>query len=142
MAGLRKPRAIMELEGNPGRRPLRNEPVPPSGRPQPPRWLSKDGQINFRHICSSLEAMHLLSSADEGAIAIASEALADVAACRKTGSSWHRPAELFHRFANSLGLTPVSRAHLVAKAPEPTLTEAERKLAEYGIKPLAVVAGQ
>jgi hypothetical protein len=87
-----------------------------------------------------MESLGILSPVDGGNIAIAAEALADVAVAVRAGVQWHRPAELFHRVSSSLGLSPVARTRLVAQAPQPELSEAEQKLSAYGIKPLSVVS--
>ena len=61
----RKPSAVREAEGNPGKRPLpKNEPAPARGAPKVPTWLPADARKHWRQLLPILDEMHVLTMAD------------------------------------------------------------------------------
>jgi P27 family predicted phage terminase small subunit len=61
-----KPRALRELEGNRGKRPLsRYEPQPVVKRPRCPAHLDADARREWRRLVPILERMRVLTEADE-----------------------------------------------------------------------------
>lgn len=160
----RKPAAQRELEGNRGHRPVPVDEPSPTGVPRCPAWMDPRARRLFRRLAVELKSMGILAACDFGTIAEAAAALADISRYqamiqeRERGAMqvnskgdlvqhrfWfaheeHKAWERYHRAAIALGLSPSARAGLHAQAAKETeLTEAERKLACYGIKPLSVV---
>jgi P27 family predicted phage terminase small subunit len=66
----RKPRAVTEKLGNPGHRPLRDEPTPITRTaPTPPAWLSPYALEEWSKVVPELTAMGLAAEIDQAAIA-------------------------------------------------------------------------
>ena len=60
-----KPTIYKELAGNPGHRPLNDrEPIPPSELPDCPEHLQGEARAEWFRICTALDTMGLLTSAD------------------------------------------------------------------------------
>lgn len=141
MKGRKKtPLALVQLRGNPGRRPLNlAEPKPRQGKPKCPAWLTDRAKEHFAVLCRELEAMHILAACDFGRIADAAVALAKAEECQaairehgywetridpvtgeRVAKRWPwaieeaRAWEQFGRAATCLGLDPTSRARLKA----------------------------
>jgi P27 family predicted phage terminase small subunit len=73
-----KPTALKLLHGNPGKRPLNDrEPAPPIGRPKRPAWLAKDARRYWRQACETMERMGVLTVADQTAVGLLCNALAE-----------------------------------------------------------------
>lgn len=133
-----KPTRLKVLEGNPGKRKLKNVPKPDPKVPGCPYWLSPRAKNEWRRIVPELEKLGLISQVDRSALAGYCEALATVKIAtaaihehyRRTGKltttyTNARGAEneipipelkiardawlLVHRFATEFGLTPSSR---------------------------------
>ena len=65
-----KPRALREIEGNPGKRPLNpREPQPAVKRPRCPAYLDADARREWRRLVPILERMRVLTEADDIALA-------------------------------------------------------------------------
>jgi len=80
------PTALKRLRGNPGGRPLPEaEPKLKSGKPMPPKWMTKSkGSISlWRELATQLAAMGVLTTADRTALAALVEAYQDWLAARK-----------------------------------------------------------
>lgn len=68
------PTAVRKQNGNPGRRPFRdNEPQPAAGPPEKPNKLSKPGRRVWDELIDELIPMRVLSRADQRALAQLSE---------------------------------------------------------------------
>lgn len=66
----RKPRALNELEGNPGKRPVNeNEPMPNTSRPSCPRHLNTLARKEWHRMAPFLEQLGLLTQIDRAALA-------------------------------------------------------------------------
>lgn len=60
-----KPRALVVLEGNPGKRPLNPlEPQPPLRRPKCPDYLDETAKREWKRLVPILEQMRVLTEAD------------------------------------------------------------------------------
>ena len=65
-----KPTRIKELEGNPGKRRLPiNEPIPPMDLPDPPSHLDAYALEEWGRVADGLNAMGVLSTVDQAALA-------------------------------------------------------------------------
>ena len=63
-----KPTAMKLLEGNPGKRPLNvHEPIPPKGTVKCPAWLLPEAKKEWKRLAPALEAMGVLTMADQTA---------------------------------------------------------------------------
>jgi len=65
----RKPAKLALLEGNPGRRPIRKEPEPPEGIPEPPDFLDEYGREEWDRVAWGLNAMGVLAEIDQNVFA-------------------------------------------------------------------------
>lgn len=133
-----KPTALKRLQGNPGKRPL-NANEPQFGEykypPRPPKFLSREGQAEWRRIAPRLHAVGLLTPADRAALAGYCQAYGrwvkaeqELAKPNQTEvdltpnglriqSVWlqisNRAAEEMRRWAVEFGMTPSSRSKIV-----------------------------
>lgn len=128
----RKPTAIKILEGNPGKRPLPNE---PRFRPmdfQPPSWLDSEGKKVWKFLAPELEKLNLLSQADYMAFVALCQTWAIWISCqrflKKSGMTFSTPngyvqqrpeVSISHKVLDQLkslltefGLTPASRSRI------------------------------
>ena len=143
----RKPRptALRKLEGNPGHRPLNDrEPVPPSGVPDCPDYLTEEARAEWFRTCAALRQMGLLSAADRTALAAYCTAYSRwveaEAQVRKFGAIVKSPEkgfpmkspylsiaeqamEAMRKFMIEFGLTPSSRSRI--RVPEDSTAASE-----------------
>jgi P27 family predicted phage terminase small subunit len=135
-----KPKAIKELEGNPGKRPLPNEPTFGACFPaEPPKWLSKEAKRLWGELVPLLQSVPgLLQSADVSAVELLCESYAQWKEASKVlqengqtfttpnGYIQQRPevaiaqkcAKLVKELCSEFGLTPSSRSRINLKLPE------------------------
>jgi P27 family predicted phage terminase small subunit len=59
-----KPAALRLLEGNPGRRPIRDEPQPRYGAPARPRFLDVDARKEWDRLAPEMGRLKLLTTLD------------------------------------------------------------------------------
>jgi P27 family predicted phage terminase small subunit len=64
----RKPEAMAELDGNPGKRKYGDTPKPRAGAPTPPHWLKGEALAEWGRIVPELDAIGLLSVVDRAAL--------------------------------------------------------------------------
>lgn len=64
----RKPEALAELEGNPGKRPYGDTPKPKAGAPKPPHFLKGEAMAEWGRVVPELDAIGLLSVVDRAAM--------------------------------------------------------------------------
>jgi len=127
-----KPAGLRLLEGNPGKRPIREGPKPRPLRPTCPSWLSPQAKAEWRRLAPELERLGLLTHLDRAAFAAYCQSFAQWRECQavleEQGSMYitangrlkERPevemaktlAQLTRAFAVEFGLTPSSRARL------------------------------
>jgi len=117
-----QPTKLRVMRGNPGRRPLNDrEPEPAASDQQPPSWLSEQARPFWEEFAPVVADMSVLTKADEAALALLCEAMADYLAARDSGvnskinDAFSRALRLMDRF----GLNPAYRSKLKAdpKAP-------------------------
>ena len=130
----KKPTAIIELEGNPGKRPLnKKEPKPTSGIPSCPSWLSKMAKQEWNRVSKELGMLGLLTGVDRATFAAycdaystwyeANEELKDRKSLFfKTNTGYwqqhpavgvkHTAMKIMLSFAVEFGMTPSSRARI------------------------------
>ncbi|MBF8255859.1 MAG: phage terminase small subunit family [Anaerolineales bacterium] len=78
------PKAVRQLRGNAGKRPLGEaEPEPPKGDVRPPEWLRGKGRWAWRQIAPVLTGMGLLTTADPHALALLCDAYAEFLEARE-----------------------------------------------------------
>ena len=104
-----KPRSLKLLEGNPGKRPIQDEPVP-EGRAEKPGWLDEVASGIWDQYAPIVEKMGLLSSADAQMFATWCELAAEFQSLKARMSASHI-AQL-DKLAGKFGLDPVARARL------------------------------
>lgn len=129
---LPKPNELKMLDGDPGKRGLRNEVKTKPVRPRKPRWLSPEAKKEWDFIVPILEDMGVLGEADSHALAMYCTAYARWKEAERTlqkeghavetasGSlkahpAWRVAQESFKQMSAMLkefGLTPAARARL------------------------------
>jgi P27 family predicted phage terminase small subunit len=135
MAG-RKPKSniLKLLDGNPGERPIWEEPRPAPSELDPPAGLSDGAAAIWRAEASDLIRVGILTSADRRQFAILCEALVDYARIRaeylETGDTvpagdsvkpnplyglMHKTREHVIKLSAEFGLSPTSRVRLAVK---------------------------
>ena len=140
MARKNKPTVLKILEGNPGKQKLFEEPLPPSGKPEPPPHLDKYALEEWNRIAEGLYIMGVLASIDQSVLAAycnsysiwrhAMEELEKLrikggdlmALIHKTTTGAYIPQPLLGvankaaadmvRYASEFGMTPAARARL------------------------------
>jgi P27 family predicted phage terminase small subunit len=132
-----KPVALRLLEGNPGKRPLPNEPKPEPTAPPCPYWLPLLAKREWRRLAPRLELLGLLTEIDQAAFAgycclvsrwRQAEALIEkegMVCTAPDGRQKSHPAtrvafqslQLLLKFAGDFGLTPSSRSRINVLAP-------------------------
>lgn len=132
------PASLKLLNGNPGRRPVNEEPETPALLPddQPPAWLHEDAQAFYREVVGILTDMGIAQVADRLAISALAQSLAEVKIAHeamnkfgrvikdKSGGAQRNPYAVHsaqflafvRQFITEFGMTPCSRARLTAKA--------------------------
>lgn len=66
----RKPTKLHVLHGNPGKRPLNNDPEPEVKIPEPPEIVKGDAREEWNRICAELLALGLVSNLDRTALTL------------------------------------------------------------------------
>jgi len=130
-----KPTALKLLEGNPGKRPINvNEPIPPKGDIKCPSWLLPEAKKEWKRLAPALEAMGVLTMADEKAFCgycqayarwkEAEEFITQDGSIFKTPSGYvqqvpqvsiaQQNLKIMQSFCSEFGLTPATRARIMA----------------------------
>ena len=145
-----KPTNLKKLQGNPGGRPLGNEPAPDVCIPSPPEHLNPDAIIEWNRITPLLETMGLITLSDMAAIAaycqnygrwVEAEKLVasdGMIVYSDSGYPSHHPSvsiannamDKMYKFLIEFGLTPSSRARLGSNT-----AKKKDKMDEYLSKP-------
>lgn len=145
-----KPTALKRLEGNPGKRPLPDEPHISSTGLTCPAHLSATARREWRRIVPELQAIGLLTNVDRAALAAycqaygrwveAEKVLRDKGLLHKAKggnvvkspmlSIANNALEQMRRFLTEFGLTPVSRARLYT-APTKAAKDPMEELLDY-----------
>lgn len=135
-----KPTAIKRLEGNPGNRPLPNEPVFSAVFPKkPPKWLSKEAKKLWNELVPQLQSIPgLIQCVDISAVELlcesyaqwkdAAQVIQEYGAVFTTPNGYiqQRPevaiaqknAKLVKELLSEFGLTPSSRSRINIKLPD------------------------
>lgn len=133
-----KPAALKRLDGNPGKRPIANEPEPTKGAPKPPPALRGEALAEWGRIVPELDALGLLAKVDRGYLVAYCEAWSSFDAAREVvaelgplvegrdGNLVKNPAaqimkdsaDMMLKFGSRFGLSPVDRARLSVSEPE------------------------
>jgi P27 family predicted phage terminase small subunit len=132
------PPPLKLLNGNPGKRPIEQEPESPllPADDSPPEWLHPDAQGFYREIVGLVNSMKVGTEADRLGIVALAQSLAEVKIAHeqmnrygrvikdKSGGATRNPYAVHaaqfigfvRQFITEYGLTPCSRARLIAKA--------------------------
>lgn len=132
------PPSLKLLSGNPGKRTIQDTPESPllSEHDAPPEWLHDDAKAFYREVTSLLTGMRVATEADKLGIIALSQALAEVKIAHqemnkygrvvksKNGGAERNPYAIHsaqflafvRQFITEYGMTPCSRARLIAKA--------------------------
>lgn len=114
----RIPTTLKLLRGNPGRRPLpKNEPQPAVGA-QPPPWLSEVARYEWLRKAPMLEALGVLTVADEDALATYCELFAAFQNHAQDGNTSSRVAGEMRQYLAKFGMTPADRSRVQGKPKE------------------------
>ena len=141
-----KPTLLKMRAGNPGRRPLGNEPQPKLRAPPCPRFLGKTARAEWRRVCPELIEQGILTNLDRAVLvaycdawALYVEAHAKVAefgsviarlgSGRLTDSPYYRQMIAAEKamvsFAAELGMTPSARSRVQVQ-PRPATSDKTR----------------
>lgn len=136
------PTAVKKLHGNPGKRPLRDEPQPPEGSPDMPALLEGLAAETWHWLCKILAEMGILAESDIAVMTLYCatwgqwvEAIQQVKKfgpilAAKTGTPYLSPylllegmlAKRLVQLAGELGLTAISRTRMQVSKPSPPST--------------------
>jgi phage terminase small subunit len=108
---LPKPARLKAVEGNPGKRRLRDEPTLPVGAEAPP-GLSSAAKAEWDALAPVLTAMGALTAADGPALAILCELLAEFRRLAAQGKPSSRIAGEVRQYFSRFGMTPADRARI------------------------------
>lgn len=126
------PMTIKRLNGNPGKRPLKQQLVAPDGIPECPDHLDEEARKEWLRITRELDSMGILASIDRAALAAycqvwsrwidAEKLLADQGVIVKSPSGYaiqnpalsiaNKSVEQLHRFSVEFGMTPSARTRI------------------------------
>lgn len=132
------PTPLKLLAGNPGKRAVEDTPESPPLPPEdePPPWLHEDAKEFYREIASIVSGMRVGTEADRFGMVALAQALAEVKIAHeqmnkygrvikdKSGGAQRNPyavhsaqyLQFVRQFITEYGMTPCSRARLIAKA--------------------------
>lgn len=115
MANRPTPTALKKLAGNPGKRPInKDEPLPTTGAPQRPDWLTGDSLAEWNRIVPELDRLGILTCVDGGILeAYCVTYGAIVAAVRSNEPPKAALLGQLRAYAAELGMTPAARAKLI-----------------------------
>lgn len=110
-----KPAALKLLTGNPGQRPIQNEPKPRPGLPVCPPWLTGEGRREWRRVIREMGPTGTITKVDGSMLALYCALWAKFHEAISTGR--HVSASdlaQFRLLGAEFGLTPSSRTRLKA----------------------------
>lgn len=133
-----KPTGLKLIEGNPGKRVLREEPKPPPSKPRRPQWVIGIARAEWDRVVPVLDRLGLLTVVDRSVLAAYCESVAGlkaaasdlhtrgylVASAREDGALIKNPsnqlfrdyARLVATYSSMLGLSPSDRVRLTGEA--------------------------
>lgn len=134
-----KPNAVKMAEGNPGKRPLPEEPALDSRKPICPAFLSKEAKSEWHRVVGDLHSAGLLKKVDTTILALYCQARADYIHAKKNietkgyvsispngypqKSAWltirDKAFDQLMKCIQELGMTPVARARVAASPDKP-----------------------
>lgn len=114
-----KPTSLRVLEGNRGKRPLRNEPKPPPLSPEPPDWLDAEARAEWERVIPLLDEIGVLARLDRSSLAAYCSLWSKyVEAETLVTDDWRhavttaRLRDQLRMFIAEFGMSPVARARL------------------------------
>ena len=143
-----EPAALKRLKGNPGNRPIKEEPSPTMGAPKPPADLAGEAFAEWSRIVPDLDKIGLLALVDRAYLVAYCEAWASFCEARemlhdkgalvvgRDGGLVRNPAamvmkdslDLMLKYGAKFGLSPADRARL-GRVPEKTDDDDDQSLA-------------
>lgn len=144
--------AQKRLEGNPGKRPIKEGVKLPTALPDPPATLTEDAITEWNRIAPGLFKAGILAEADRGALAACCQAWADWVEARAhikgdlkvqlspngypMQSPWvgiaNKAMANYMKIASEFGLTPASRVRLAIEGNTPDDDQAKREEEIFG----------
>lgn len=120
MAGRRpKPRNLKLLQGNPGKRPIKDEVKITSVLPGPPEWLQGESLAEWNRLQGPLSSAGILDGSSWSLFVLYCRMFGDLVGMIRAGVT--PQASLMSQFrllAGSFGLDPSTRSRLVGKKAE------------------------
>ena len=135
-----KPSALKKLAGNPGNRPIKDEPTLGGDKPACPSWLPQPAKSEWRYIVPKLEEMGLLEKTDRAALVgyvltywllrdsvehLDQEHIVKVYETHNGNYQQHprisvinKQLEMMLRYMKEFGMTPSSRSQFSVAEPE------------------------
>lgn len=134
-----KPRHLKILEGNPGKRALKDEPRPTPRPPKPPTWLSKEAAAEWKRLVPELDRVGLLTLVDRAALAAYCEAWSThkeaVGDVKRNGIKLEIERERFSRNGDSLGVDVIVVPNPAVKVQKEMASLMRGYMAEFGLTP-------
>lgn len=121
----RKPTALKILQGNPGRRPIGNEPKPTSGLPKCPSHLSAVAKAEWKRTGKELDRLGLMTKIDRAAF--------EAYCC--CYANWRRAQEMLDKSGPLLVLGDKLQVNPAARLAEMALSQMYKFLTEFGLSP-------
>ena len=132
-----KPARLKLIEGNPGKRPIGQEPQPPASQPSCPAHLSPTAKAEWKRLARMLNGIGVVTQADRAVLAAYCQAYGRWVEAEKKlketppllkmpsgyvqQSPWltisNKQMELMMRAMAELGLTPSARTRLAVQIP-------------------------
>lgn len=133
MARPRKPTHLKVVSGTARKdRTNGDEPAAPKGAPDAPLWLSDRATEIFHGLCSTIDGMGYLSTADQAVIAMAASRLEEVEICTARVEDEGRTYDT----SNAAGERMIRPNPMVAQRSE-AMRHAHALLSEMGLTPAA-----
>lgn len=134
----KEPTALKLMRGNPSNQPINDREPQPGGKAYPPEWLSDDALAVWHEVAPKLEAMGVLTSADQEALSrychewtvwqSARETIEGVGVIAYTdkGNAYQHPAvgvlhtsdKILRSLEGEFGMTPSSRSAIKIERPK------------------------
>lgn len=143
-----KPSRLRQLQGNPGKRAIKDEPKPKALAPTRPGWLLPEAKREWTRVVAELKRLEMLTLVDRAALAGYCQAYARAVEAERvvteegttyktpTGQLKPRPEvaialrewQAVRMFCEQFGLTPSSRTRLGTRKPSDDKDEFEEWL--------------
>ena len=126
-----KPAAQKKLAGNPGRRPLRDEPKPMPGAPSEPSHLTVAGKEAWVWLCVQLDIMGTLAQSDVALMTMYCDTWSEYCMVRKQVSKMGMAGIVITSEKGTLYINPLLNAEAMLKK------QLMAQLSELGLSPIS-----